>query len=757
MATKLELVGRTFKTIKEEGFRVCAYKIVSYSMDCLMRSKSGGDPSPEKTCMDVLFINGCFLPHPSRYRVTHQREQMSACGIMSNEVYFDKIDIKMVTKYRVFIFYRCVYTEEIGKFIEAAKKLNKVVLFDVDDLVIDKKYTDKIKFLDTMSEIERKEYDSGVERMGKTLRLCDAAITTTERLAKELGNYVPKVYINRNVASDEMVLLSKKVNYKRDELTKISMERAKCIKKLPAWKDAVRNKQEREGVIRMGYFSGSITHNDDVEIIIPVIKRVLKEHPEVQLHIVGELDVPAELNEFKSQIVARPFVDWKELPSLIGSVDINLAPLVNNIFNEAKSENKWVEAALVKVPTVASKVGAFDIMMEDGVTGLLCTTEDEWCNALEKLIKDESYRNKIADQAYNYCLKNCTSIYASMNISKIFNEVVKPNILFLLPSVETSGGVLVVAKHCTILQDAGYDVTILNEDTGEDSIEVDGHCIPVISVASTDVHMAIDKAVASLWSTCGFLCTYAKIRNRYYLVQGYETDFYENGQYFRIAANQTYHINQLPVTYLTISKWCKNWLNNDYDKECRFAPNGLDTKVFSPSQRDYNTNKIRILIEGNCEDAHKNVDESFKIVDKLDKNKYEIWFMSYLGKPKQEYYFDKFLHKVPHNEVPDVYRQCHILLKSSILESFSYPPLEMMATGGQAVVVPNDGNVEYLVDGENCSFYQAGDIDGAVAAIEKICNDSEYREKLYKNGIATANSREWDNIRDDILNLYEAL
>lgn len=53
----------------------------------------------------------------------------------------------------------------------------------------------------------------------------------------------------------------------------------------------------------------------------------------------------------------------------------------------------------------------------------------------------------------------------------------------------------------------------------------------------------------------------------------------------------------------------------------------------------------------------------------------------------------------------EVYASCDILIKTSLLESFSYPPLEMMATGGIAIVLPNDGNVEYLKDGENCLLY----------------------------------------------------
>lgn len=42
-------------------------------------------------------------------------------------------------------------------------------------------------------------------------------------------------------------------------------------------------------------------------------------------------------------------MDWDKLPALISEVDINLVTsLVDSIFNRAKSEIKWIEAALVK-------------------------------------------------------------------------------------------------------------------------------------------------------------------------------------------------------------------------------------------------------------------------------------------------------------------------------------------------------------------------------------------------------------------------
>ena len=140
---------------------------------------------------------------PTRYRVTHQREQLEYYGMTSSEVFFKHLSLDMVRLYRTFVFFRCPYTDMIGEFIKLAKKLNKRVLFDIDDLVVDTKYTDTIKYLDSMSKEERALYDDGVMRMGRTLKLCDAAITTTERLAEELGHYVPEVFINRNTASEE--------------------------------------------------------------------------------------------------------------------------------------------------------------------------------------------------------------------------------------------------------------------------------------------------------------------------------------------------------------------------------------------------------------------------------------------------------------------------------------------------------------------------------------------------------------------------
>ncbi len=91
-------------------------------------------------------------------------------------------------------------------------------------------------------------------------------------------------------------------------------------------------------------------------------------------YILSEFLIFKDMKPFENQIVTHD-CGLGQI-TCIDEVDINLAPLVDSIFNRAKSEIKWIEAALV-IPAVASKLGAFSDMVIDGETGLLAT-DDQW-------------------------------------------------------------------------------------------------------------------------------------------------------------------------------------------------------------------------------------------------------------------------------------------------------------------------------------------------------------------------------------------
>ena len=330
----------------------------------------------------ILLIDGVenIIPQCTRYRVLNKAEQLRKNGFAVKVVNLSDFQLSMAQNASHIIIYRSPISPELLRLCHLAKEYGKPVFFDIDDLVFDTVYTDQLSYTQGLNSVEKGNYDAGVRNYGYMLENCDGAITSTNQLQEELYKYQSKVLLNRNLASDDLIAISSQY---------------------------IKDYSQTSDIVKIGYFSGSISHNENFELIKPAIKQLLTKYSNVQLHIVGILDIPQDMKPFENQIVTHDYVDWDKLPALISEVDINLAPLVDSIFNRAKSEIKWIEAALVKVPTVASKIGAFSDAVVDGETGLLATDE-EWFDKLEALVLSPELRQKIADAAYRAVLENCT-------------------------------------------------------------------------------------------------------------------------------------------------------------------------------------------------------------------------------------------------------------------------------------------------------------------------------------------------------------
>ena len=330
----------------------------------------------------ILIIDGVenIIPQCTRYRVLNKAEQLRKNGFAVKVVNASEFSLAQAQYASHIIIYRAPWSAQLQLLCDLAREEHKPVYFDIDDLVFDTLYTDQLSYTQGLSEKEKGNYDAGVKNYGKMLAACDGAITSTNQLKEELLKYKDSVLLNRNLASSELIAVSSqflKEDFGADDRIKI------------------------------GYFSGSISHNENFELIKPAIKEVLDNYPFVELHIVGHLDIPQDMKQYTQRIVIHEYVDWKALPQLISQVDINLAPLVDSVFNRAKSEIKWIEAALVKVPTIASHIGAFADMMIDGQTGLLAK-DSEWKEKLESLILSADLRRELAENAYAFVLENCS-------------------------------------------------------------------------------------------------------------------------------------------------------------------------------------------------------------------------------------------------------------------------------------------------------------------------------------------------------------
>ncbi|GCF93926.1 glycosyl transferase [Enterococcus florum] len=332
---------------------------------------------------DILIIDGVEnqIPQCTRYRALNKAEQLRSFGYNVRVINSSAFRLSDAEFAHLVIIYRCGYSDQLAELCRLAKQFKKTVLYDIDDLVIDTKYTDLLEYTQKLSKSEKANYDANVMGYGRMLKLCDGVITSTTKLKEELGNYQDLVLLNRNIVSQELISISRK---------------------------HMKDYTQKSEKIKIGYFSGSITHNENFELVKPDLIKLMAEYPQIELHLVGHLLLPKDLMTFKSQIVTHDYVEWHELPALISEVDINIAPLTKSIFNEAKSEIKWLEATLVKVPTIASNIGAFSEMILEQQTGVLAK-DGEWLEKLKKLIDSKSKRQYIAENAYQFVLKNCTT------------------------------------------------------------------------------------------------------------------------------------------------------------------------------------------------------------------------------------------------------------------------------------------------------------------------------------------------------------
>jgi glycosyltransferase involved in cell wall biosynthesis len=96
-----------------------------------------------------------------------------------------------------------------------------------------------------------------------------------------------------------------------------------------------------------------------------------------------------------------PFQDFINLQSVIGSTEINIAPLQDNAFTNCKSELKYFEAAAVGTVTVASPTYTFARTIDHGSNGYLANSY-EWFDELQEVIESIDQLKALSRRAREY-------------------------------------------------------------------------------------------------------------------------------------------------------------------------------------------------------------------------------------------------------------------------------------------------------------------------------------------------------------------
>ena len=185
------------------------------------------------------------------------------------------------------------------------------------------------------------------------------------------------------------------------------------------------DKAESDDVVTIGYM-GSYTHQSDLELITPVLRRIAEEFGDKVKFKVWGVPLPSELSacanfEYLPAIssVYTEFVGQFKREK----VDIFIAPLVNNEFNRAKSHLKYLEYSAMQVPGVFSNLEPYSAVINDGINGFLASTQDEWYRKISKLINDPFLRIEVGTNAFEGVIENWSLSENANYLSKTYDAL----------------------------------------------------------------------------------------------------------------------------------------------------------------------------------------------------------------------------------------------------------------------------------------------------------------------------------------------
>lgn len=198
---------------------------------------------------------------------------------------------------------------------------------------------------------------------------------------------------------------------------------------LPNYIDPIRwegiTKAKSDKVV-VGWFGG-ISHLSDLQVIREVIPDILAKYPDVIVKICGMFPkfwiTDKEKYGERLQIVKwqQDVTKWEAHFASMG-IDVMLAPLIDTQFNRCKSNIKWMESAMLKIPVIASPVEPY-LCIQDKKDGFLAGKYYDWMKRLGTLIASPDLRVEIGTNAYNRVIQDFNMKDHAQNWATVYQQV----------------------------------------------------------------------------------------------------------------------------------------------------------------------------------------------------------------------------------------------------------------------------------------------------------------------------------------------
>ncbi len=328
----------------------------------------------------------------SRYRLLHLKEQLFGIGIESDCISANEVSVSQIRRYKWIVVYRCTASKKVKRLIAAGNEGGASIWYSIDDFIFDEKMLQKSKI---SKQAVYREIAMKSQGILDCMRECDGILVPTVALKTVVKSMFKgkTVLVQRDVVSYELLATSKR---------------------------ALSHRRIRYDSVILGFLGDQEAYESEFSVIEPVILEILDEYPQVKLRIGGAHEISKELEMIGERVKRWDEKRWQERPSLYSKIDIQLMPVPRDPYYETKSEKKWLEASLAKIPTIMSRTEELEKVIKQGETGMLCRSKEEWKQMLIQLIEDAELRKRIGENAQETVLKNRTSANLEEDVQQIF-------------------------------------------------------------------------------------------------------------------------------------------------------------------------------------------------------------------------------------------------------------------------------------------------------------------------------------------------
>jgi GT2 family glycosyltransferase/glycosyltransferase involved in cell wall biosynthesis len=326
----------------------------------------------------------------------------------------------------------------------------------------------------------------------------------------------------------------------------------------------------------------------------------------------------------------------------------------------------------------------------------------------------------------------------------------KLHVAYVTEDTGVGGGHRDIFEHLNRLADRGHDVALYTLGDAPDwfPLRVPVHSFEFYEELVAELSELDAIKVATWWNTAAPVWRASVLRGiPVYFVQDIETSYYPDDERTRHAVIDSYRPE---FRYMTISSWNRERLR-ELGLEAELIPPGIDLETFRALPETERSGAM-VLALGRSNPL-KNLPLTVAAWHALRVPRPELCLfgiepelaeepgMCYVESPSDE-------------QVNELFNRATVFVQTSTHEGFALPPLEAMATGGAVVCTDAHGNRDFCVDGENCLMPEPQPA-AVAAALQRLLDEPDLRERLGRAGIATAQEYAWE-LRIDALEEFLA-